>query len=156
MLNWLPVPLHRAVLRLGHGARKLWWRVAKPDLDGCSVIGLDQAGRVLLVRHSYGAGLWCLPGGGIGRSEAAEHAAAREWHEEISCDLDGLRALGVFEHRLHGARNRVHLFAGTIRGTPKADGREIAEICLFARDALPDRRSRTVDERLAHLADGPA
>ena len=49
------------------------------------------------------------------------------------------------------AQQRVELFAGTIAGTPQADGREIAEIALFARDALPDRRSRTVDESLAVL-----
>ena len=156
MLHLIPKPLFRLAYRLAHGLRKLWWRVRKPRVSGCRVLAFDQAGRVLLVRHSYGAGLWCLPGGGIGRSEAAEHAAAREWREEIGCDLDHMHGLGVLEHRLHGARNRVHLFAGTIRGTPKADGREIAEIGLFARDALPDRRSRTVDERLAHLADGPA
>ena len=154
MLDGLPAPLHRMVLRLGHAARKVWWRLAKPELDGCSVIGLDAAGRVLLVRHSYGLGLWSLPGGGIGRGEPAEAAARREWREEIGCDLLAMRALGVLEHSLHGARNRVHLFAGTIAGTPQADGREIAEIALFARDALPDRRSRTVDERLA-VFDGP-
>lgn len=151
MLGWLPAPLHRAVLRVAHGLRKIWWRAARPELDGCSVIGLDSAGRVLLVRHSYGSRLWCLPGGGIGRGEAAEQAAAREWREEIGCDLSALRALGVLESRLHGARNRVHLFTGTIAGIPQADGREIADIGLFARAALPGDRSRTVDQRLAVL-----
>ena len=153
MIGWLPAPWHRAGLRLAHGLRKIWWRVARPNLEGCSLIGLDPAGRVLLVRHSYGLGLWALPGGGLARGEAPARAALREWREEIGCDLADLRALGVFEHTLHGARNRVHLFTGTVSGKPVADGREIAGIGLFARDALPGQRSRTVDARLA-LLDG--
>lgn len=151
MIRWCPAPLHWAALRCAHALRKRWWRIARPHVAGCSVIGLDERGRVLLVRHSYGLGYWTLPGGGLGRKEAPAMAAAREWREEIGCDLRDMHALGVLDHRLHGARNTVHLFAGTIAGQPRADGREIVEIGLFARDALPAARSRVVDERLALL-----
>lgn len=115
------------------------------------MIGLDGTGRVLLVRHSYGLGLWSLPGGALRRGEDPAFAARREWGEEIGCALDGLRAVAVLEHRLHGARNTVHLYAGLVVGEPLADGREIAELAFFACDALPEGRSRTVDERLGLL-----
>ncbi|AZI35826.1 hypothetical protein NT2_10_00440 [Caenibius tardaugens NBRC 16725] len=151
MFHLIPAPLHRAALRLAHGLRKRWWRMARPDLVGCCMIGLDDRGRVLLVRHSYGTGLWALPGGAMRRGEDPAHAAAREWGEEIGCALADLRAVAVLDHTLHGAHNTVYLFAGRIAGEPVADGREIAEIGLFPPDALPPARSRTVDTRLALL-----
>ncbi len=58
---------------------------------GVRAVVTDQAGRVLLVKHTYLPGWW-LPGGGVDRSETT-HAAvvrelleeaglvAREWHE---------------------------------------------------------------------------
>ncbi len=151
MIRWLPAPLHRLGLRLAHALRKRWWRLARPDLAGVCVIGLDDAGRVLLVRHSYGTRLWALPGGAVGRGEAPAIAARREWAEEIGCALADLRLVGVLEHSLHGARNTVHIYAGRIVGQPRADGREIAALGLFARDDLPEDRSRALDARLALL-----
>jgi ADP-ribose pyrophosphatase YjhB (NUDIX family) len=42
----------------------------------------DQAGRVLLIQHTYVKG-WHLPGGGVDRGEAAETAVIRELVEEV-------------------------------------------------------------------------
>ena len=149
MLHLIPAPLHRAGLRLAHALRKRWWRLARPRLTGCCMIGLDGEGRVLLVRHSYGLRLWALPGGALRRGEDPARAAQREWREEIGCPLAAMRPVAVLEHDLHGARGTVHLFAGLVAGEARTDGREIAAIGFFARDALPPERSRTVDERLA-------
>ena len=149
MLHLIPAPLHRAALRLAHALRKRWWRIARPRLIGCCMIGTDASGRVLLVRHSYGLGLWALPGGGLRPGEDPAVAAQREWQEEIGCPLSGIWAVAVLEDSLHGACSTVHLFAGLVEGEPRADGREIAELRFFARAALPPQRSRTVDERLA-------
>jgi hypothetical protein len=71
MFHLIPAPLHRALLRIAHRLRKRWLRLAKRATGGVTVIGLDEAGRVFLVRHSYGSGRWALPGGGLGRGEQA-------------------------------------------------------------------------------------
>jgi hypothetical protein len=55
MLHLIPAPLHRAGLRLAHVVRRHWWRLAKVKLNGCRIFAFDEAGRVLLIRHSYGS-----------------------------------------------------------------------------------------------------
>ena len=61
MLRLIPRPLARVLYRLAHALRVVWWRAARPRLDGCRVIALDAAGRVLLIRHTYGTGRWMPP-----------------------------------------------------------------------------------------------
>ena len=85
------------------------------------------------------------------KGEDPERAARREWREEMGCELADLRLVAVLEQALHGAPSTVHLFAGWIEGQPVADGREIAECRFFAREGLPEGRSRSVDARLALL-----
>lgn len=138
MLHLIPAPLHRAALRLAHALRKRWWRVRAPRIAGCRVIALDERGRVLLVRHSYGSGAWMPPGGGLGRREAPMVAALRELVEETGCLLDGAIEVTRVSEQLHGAGNRVHVIAGRTMSTPAIDRREIIEAAFFALDALPD------------------
>lgn len=147
----LPAPLHRFALRLAHAVRRRWWRWAKPALDGVSVAAFDKDGRVLLVRHGYGRGLWALPGGGVRRGEAPEAAAAREFAEELGVAPQRLVHGATIEEDLHGARNRVFLFSGMLTGPAKPDGREVIEARWFAPDALPGECSVTVASRLALL-----
>jgi len=147
----LPARLHRMGLRWAHGLRRRWWRWRKPLLIGVCVLACDEQGRVLLVRHSYGRGHWCLPSGALGRREDPAHAALRELREETACGLEGVRALGCFTHDLHGAQNRVHVFAGRMVGAACPDGREVVEVQMFARDALPAELDRQVPRLLALL-----
>ncbi len=141
MLHLIPAPLHRSGLRLAHAVRRRWWRLAKVQLEGCRVIARDAAGRVLLIRHSYGSGNWMLPGGGIGRSEALLAAALRELAEETGLELESARCLAVLEEPLYGTINRVHLFEGISRGEPRADGREVIEARFFPVSAMPEELS---------------
>lgn len=151
MFHLIPAPLHRAALQLAHAIRRRWWRIRKPQLNGVVVIASDQAGNILLVRHSYGSGLWTFPGGGLQRGEDPAAAAAREFAEELSCPTGPLSLLGVHEGTLHGAPSRIHFFAGSLAGTPRADGREIAEARFFARDNLPPDTGSRVAIGLAML-----
>lgn len=149
MFYLIPRRLHRLALRTGHAARLVWWRWRKPVLDGCRVLAFDSAGRILLVRHTYGSGRWMLPGGGLVRGEDPVAAARRECLEETGCALAEPRLLTVISEPLAGATNRVHLVNGRIAGEPSADGREIAEAALFAVDALPSPRSIQLERELA-------
>ncbi len=87
MLHLIPAPLHRLALKLAHAVRRRWWRLFQVQLEGCRVLAIDGAGRVLLICHSYGSGQWLLPGGGIARGEAPLAAAQRELAEETGLSL---------------------------------------------------------------------
>lgn len=137
MLLLIPPGLHRLALRGADSLRRGWWRLRRPLLLGCRVMAFDGDGRLLLVRHSYGSGRWMLPGGGIARGEDPLGAALRELAEEAGCTLLEARQFHMVEEPLSGATNRVHLVTGRIEEVPRADGREIVALDLFALDALP-------------------
>lgn len=69
-------PLVYAVFRLTRGLTL-----------GVRALVTDEAGKVLLIEHTYVKG-WYLPGGGVERGETAETAVIRELAEEA-----GVRAL---------------------------------------------------------------
>jgi 8-oxo-dGTP pyrophosphatase MutT (NUDIX family) len=138
VLHLIPPGLHRTGLRLAHSLRKRWWRLRRPSLEGCRVLVLDPAERVLLVRHTYGAGRWMLPGGGIKRGEDPLVAAERELREETGCVTDTVWLLESVSEDLQGARHTVHVVAGRSISQPMPDGREILAAEFFAIDALPD------------------
>jgi 8-oxo-dGTP pyrophosphatase MutT (NUDIX family) len=137
MLHLIPAPLHRALLRLAHGVRKRWRRLAKQATAGVSVIAVDDVGRVFLVRHGYGSGRWSLPGGGVGRGEDALACARREIREELGCALDQVMLAAQFDEVLHGAPHRAYVFTARFAGAPRVDGREVIDSGWFALDALP-------------------
>jgi ADP-ribose pyrophosphatase YjhB (NUDIX family) len=151
MLHLIPGPLHRLILRLGHRLRKRWWKLSQKLRSGVSVIAFDEAGRVLLVRHGYGSGVWSLPGGGLRAGEDPEACARREMVEELGCELEELMLVKQFDEILYGAPHRAILFTARFAGEPKADGREIVEIGWFARGELPQPLSRFAAERLKRI-----
>ncbi|GIF72661.1 NUDIX domain-containing protein [Asanoa siamensis] len=81
--------------------RKVYRRIVKPTTFGVKalIIHPSDAGRVLLVRHSYGnRSLWRLPGGGYRPTrETPEQAARRECMEELGLALRSC-ALLLEEH----------------------------------------------------------
>lgn len=153
MLHLIPAPLHRLLYRLAHWGRARWLRVSRREVHGCSMIARDAAGRVLLVRHSYGAPVWSFPGGGMAKGEDPALAVRREFAEELRSEVTGLTHLGTLDELYHGARNVAHVFTGLIVGEPRPDMREIVEARFFALDALPDGLSRTVAARVTLLLD---
>ena len=151
MLHLIPAPLHRLALRIAHRLRKRWWKFSQKPRSGVSVAAFDEAGRVLLVRHSYGSGVWSLPGGWIGAGEDPAACARREMVEELGCTIQELTLVEQFDEILYGAPHRAILFRGRFAGEPKADGREIVEIGWFALGDLPQPLSRYAAERLSYF-----
>lgn len=144
----IPRPVHRALLRLAHRLRRIWWTLARPDLSGCRIIARDSRGHILLIRHSYGSAKWMLPGGGIARREGPLAAALRELREETGLELDDARILAVVEEHLNGAANRVHLVCGQAWGDLRIDRREVIEARFFDPAALPGGLSPALAGRL--------
>jgi 8-oxo-dGTP pyrophosphatase MutT (NUDIX family) len=144
----IPAPLHRAALRIVHALRTRWWRMHRPRIVGCRVLALNRAGRVLLIRHSYGSGDWMAPGGGIGRNEDPVAAAMRELREETACVLRRAREVAAVVENLHGASNEVHIVVGHVAGMAQADGREVIEARFFPLDALPRSLAGTLREEI--------
>lgn len=138
MLHLIPRPLHRLALRIAHRLRKHWWHIARPNLTGCRVLAFDETDRLLLIRHSYGRRGWLPPGGGMARGEDPITGASREFFEELGCPLRAPFVVDVVNESLCGARNVVHIVAGTVGGIPKPDGREVIDSAFFALDQLPD------------------
>ena len=150
MLHLIPASLHRLALRLAHAVRRRWWRLFQVQLEGCRVLAIDSAGRVLLVRHSYGSGKWLLPGGGIARGESPLLAAQRELSEETGLRLMEARYLAVIDEPLYGTINRVHLVCGMAQGSLHCDRREVIAARFFAETDWP----RDLSPRLAAKLDG--
>lgn len=136
-LGLIPAPLHRVLLRIAHALRKHWWRLRRPRLESVCVAAGGPDGALLLLRQFYGTRDWVLPGGGVDAGESALEAARREFEEEAGCAVRGLSLALVSEERLHGSRNRVHIFTGRAIGIPRPDGREIVAARFFPPAALP-------------------
>jgi len=149
MLHLIPRPLHRALYRVAHRARVLWYRLARPRSEGVCVVATDPEGRVLLVRHSYGSRKWSLPGGGMGRGEDPVACGLREFREELGCGLDDARLAASFMDTLYGVPHSGHVIAARVAGIPRADGRELTEAEWFDPDRLPAEINSRVARRIA-------
>lgn len=147
----LPPRAHRAILRVAERVRRVWWRVRRPRLRGCAIVAFDDAGRVLMVRHTYRkCDEWQLPTGGVRRGELPEAAARRELAEEVGVEVGPMIAVHAEAIVMGGATNAVTVFAAALTGTPVADGREIAEVRLFDPESLPATTPDWARRYIAH------
>lgn len=97
----------------------------------------DSAGRVLLVRQSYGRRGWDIPGGGREPKESLDQALHREVREEIGAEIANRQLTGIYYEPgvdQHHFAYRCELVPGT---EPKANSPEILEVGYFASTALP-------------------
>src|SRR5438105_4225193 len=103
----------RLIFALGHGLRRLWWRVSGKRSLGVRIM-LHGNGKLLLIRHRYGGPLM-LPGGGVDRRETVWAAARRELAEETGItDAGPLKLAGVYLHLAEGRPDYVVLFVGEL------------------------------------------
>ena len=141
---------------IGKAARLYWW-VFRPRTLGVRAVVVDDAGRVALVRHTYGDH-WYLPGGGVRKKESHARALVRELEEELSLrDFATDRLLGVYHSLREGKDDHIVVYVvrttanGPIR---KADPMEIADAGWFAPDALPNGVSAATRRRIQEYRDG--
>jgi len=115
----------------------------------------DEAGRVLLLRHTYTPG-WHMPGGGVERGETGEQALARELVEEAGVELIGRPALRSIHSSEATFRGDHILFfeARAWRSVPATSRGEIHAVDWFAPDALPSETTRATRARIAETLTG--
>ena len=148
MLDWIPAPLHRALLPIASQIRHIWRKWRKAPLAGCAVVITNLDGDVLLLRHSYGPKVWALPGGGVEFGEEPADAARREVREELGLTLVKLEALGILEETVSGSPHTGYLFTSVSNQHPVPDGREIIEARFFPSHSLPEPLGRVSRERI--------
>ena len=121
---------------------------------GAASVIVDDAGRVLVVKHGYGELNWELPGGGGQAGESAEETARREALEEVGIQLDVERLVGVYWEPPDAHH---FVFRARARGAPRvADPAEIDELGWFSPNALPRPISDFTTRRITDaLGDGP-
>lgn len=149
MLRLVPAPIHRALMPLAYAMRQIWWRWRKRPIAGVSVIVTNLAGDVLLLKHSYGPEVWCLPGGGLGRGEDPVAGARREVREELGLDLVRIEPVGTLDEVLSGAPHTAHVFAAICDQRPRPDGREVVEARFFPSHSLPEPLGQVTRARIA-------
>lgn len=134
---------------------QLWWRLRRGTTLGVRIIAENEAGQVVLVRHTYIGG-WHLPGGGVEAGESAALSAMRELEEEA-----GLRAIapprlvGVFSNHAVFKGDHILLFhASELEACEPDSAGEIEETGWFAPDSLPPDTSPGTQRRLAEYYRG--
>lgn len=122
---------------LALGVRLAAQAVLAPVAYGAHGLIEDDAGRLLLVRHTYFPG-WHLPGGGVHRGEPALNAVFRELKEEIGLTAAQRCTLfGLYTRKHIWATNVIALFHLTGADFHFKSNAEIADAKFFSPAAPP-------------------
>ena len=118
-------------------------------LPSVSVVPVDQAGRILLVRHAGHHDGWGVLGGAIDVGESPGEAAVREAREEIGVEVQLVRLLDVlggpdYEVAYPNGDRAAYVTtvyeAMIIDGSPAPADGELEDVAWFAPGELPGLR----------------
>jgi 8-oxo-dGTP pyrophosphatase MutT (NUDIX family) len=127
---------------------------------GAACAVLDPDGRVLLVRHTYGARNWELPGGGSIEGEDPRATAQRELLEETGLDIEPGPLTGIYYEVAHEtgpflhAVFRVNWTPGQTNPAPRSPEVDAAE--FWPVTALPRPMSDFTADRIHDASLGGA
>lgn len=133
----------------------LFSRLTRGKTLGVRIIARDDAGRIMLVRHTYLDGWW-LPGGGVDGGQTLEDAAVRELREETGLTATArpvLVSVHSNERFFPGDHVAVYRIDQWDEGELSSH-HEIAETGFFAPEALPDDVNRGSAARIRELLQG--
>lgn len=118
-------------------------------LPSVSVLPVDHAGRVLLVRHAGQHDGWAVLGGAVEVGESPAQAAVRETREEISVEVRLVRLLDVlggpdyevtYPNEDRAAYVTAVYEATIVDGSPAPSDGELTDVAWFAPGELPGLR----------------
>lgn len=136
----MAIPEHIARLRAAVGHDLIL-------LPSVSVLPIDQAGRLLLVRHAGHQDGWAVLGGAIEFDESPAQAAVRETREEIGVEIRLLRLVDMlggpdYEVSYPNGDRAAYVTAvyeaEITSGLPEPADGELTEVAWFHPDQLPD------------------
>ena len=128
-------------------------------VPGACVAIRDNTGRVLLHRRTDD-GSWDLIGGSMEPGETFEETARREVLEEIGVELGDLEPLEVYSgpaffHTYPSGDAVYHVGVAfqtrEMRGEPRPDPAEVAELEFFPLDVLPSPLQRSARHHLEEI-----
>jgi ADP-ribose pyrophosphatase YjhB (NUDIX family) len=134
------IPEHIARLRVAVGHDLIL-------LPSVSVLPIDQAGRLLLVRHAGHHDGWAVLGGAVEFGESPAEAAVRETREEIGVEIRLLRLVDVlggpdYEVSYPNGDRAAYVTAvyeaEITSGLPEPADGELTEVAWFHPDQLPN------------------
>jgi 8-oxo-dGTP diphosphatase len=74
---------------------------------GVHAVIIDELSHVLLLKATYGAQGWNLPGGAVDPGETIHQALLRECREELGVDVEILYLSGVYYHAQYESQSCV-------------------------------------------------
>jgi 8-oxo-dGTP pyrophosphatase MutT (NUDIX family) len=104
------------LIKFAYAVRRRALALLRVETHGVKVLGHDAAGRVLLIRHRYGAQQWLLPGGGVMRGEAPIDAASCELREETGLRAAARSLFARYRSTAEGCRDTIDLFVAQVTG----------------------------------------
>ena len=139
--------MKKVFYKIANPFRNFYRIIFRPKTFGVKIL-IENEGKFLMVRNSYGIGHWTFPGGGIKRGEAPENAAVREAQEEIEIKINPI-FLGQYFSTRYYTRDTVYGFcAKTNNFDFKIDDGEITEAKWFSISEIPQFKSAAVGEIL--------
>jgi 8-oxo-dGTP diphosphatase len=116
----------------------LMWLINAKFVVGTSILIQNDAGEILLFKHSYRKAIpWGFPGGYVLRGENPDQAIKRELMEESGFEIKNLKLVEVFQSR-EMARIEI-LFSGALEDNRVfAPSKEVGEARFFSTDQLPE------------------
>lgn len=152
MSAWIELFKRSPLPRLAFLLQNAYLLARKPRTLGVRTLALDDADKVLLVRHSYRPG-WFLPGGGVHKWETLEEAAIREAREEGAIEIEALDGLfGVYANFNRYRCDHVALFVARSWRSIELRSAEIAETGFFPLHDLPDGTTDATRRRIDEFA----
>ncbi len=125
------------LLKIIHPVIKFYWFVFRPKTYGVKCI-IENDGKFLMIRNTYGDHPWTFSGGGIKKNESAESAAKREVKEEVGIDIKNLEKIGECISTAEYKMDTISIFLARVENNSFIiDNKEISEAQWFPKENFP-------------------